>query len=67
MKAKFVSIFMCSIVPMFLSATQASVNEDKVPYDLHDEHDKTDIFALQLDSSEEEEQDEEDDDELEDF
>lgn len=65
MKSKFISIFMCSIAPMFLSAAQPAVSQDKIPYDLHDEHDKTDIYAIQLDSSEEELDEEED--ELEDL
>lgn len=41
------------------SAPSTSTNQDKIPYDLHGEHDKTDIFAIPLDSSEEEEEQEE--------
>lgn len=44
---------------MVLSATPPAANEEKIPYDLHGEHDKTDIFAIPLDSSEQEEEEEE--------
>lgn len=50
---------MCATFPMLLSATQPAVNEDRIPYDLHPEHDKTDIFAIPVDMSEEEEEQEE--------
>ncbi len=65
MKSKFVFILMSCFLPMFLSATETANSEDKIPYDMHGEHDKTDIFAIQLDSSEEEQDEEEE--ELEDL
>lgn len=54
MKSKFLSLLMCCFAPLFLCAAESTVKDDKIPYDLHDEHDKTDIYAIQLDSSEEE-------------
>lgn len=45
---------MCGLLPLFLCAAQP-VSGGKIPYDLHPEHDKTDIFAIPLDDSEEEE------------
>lgn len=53
MKLKLISTFILSFIPIVLCQNQLSAYEDKIPYDLHDEHDKTDIFAIQLDSSEE--------------
>lgn len=58
MKMKLVSIFLSAIVPLFLSADTSA---ETIPYNLHDEHDKTDIYAIPLDSSEEDLDDEEDD------
>lgn len=58
MKAKLISLFICSLAPLFLFAEPTT---DKIPYNLHDEHDKTDIYAIPLDSSEEDQDEEEDD------
>lgn len=58
MKSKFLSIF-CSTIFSMLCFTQLSAHDDTIPYDLHPEHDKTDVFAIQLDSSEEELEEEE--------
>lgn len=59
MKSKFFYIF-CSLVSLIFSGAQLSAHDETPTYDLHDEHDKTDIFAIQLDSSEEELAEEED-------
>lgn len=53
MKLKLTSLFLFCFAPFVLNAHSAA-EQDTIPYDLHDEHDKTDIYAIQLDSSEEE-------------
>lgn len=62
MKSKIVYFLLCCLMPLFLSADQPqpAAKDDKIPYTLHGEHDKTDIYAIPLDSSEEEEDEEED-------
>lgn len=49
----------CATVPFFATAadtnTKPAANSEKIPYNLHPEHDKTDIFAIPVDDSEEEE------------
>ena len=62
MKSKLIFMLICSIPMLMIAAqpaSQSTTNESKIPYDLHPEHDKTDVYAIQLDSSEEEQDEEE--------
>jgi hypothetical protein len=63
MKSKLLSFFIFCALPLCLSATDETIPQkgsgtQNIPYDLHKEHDTTDIFAIQLDESEETENEE---------
>ncbi|QLH36114.1 MAG: hypothetical protein HWD61_08260 [Parachlamydiaceae bacterium] len=57
MKQKLISTLLFSVTP-FICFANSTESSDKIPYTLHAEHDKTDIYAIPVDSSEAEEEEE---------
>jgi hypothetical protein len=56
MKKNVLCALLFCAAPLFVNADATTDNNlEHIPYDLHREHDTTDIFAIPLDDSEEEE------------